>query len=72
MPSPDALASSYARQSGSALENWDFYMALAYFKLAVIAAGIDYRNREGGKSDESDQVGQSVAPLIASGLSALG
>ncbi|MET0898553.1 MAG: phosphotransferase family protein [Mycobacterium sp.] len=71
MPSAEALSHSYARHSGSALENWDFYMALAYFKLAVIAAGIDYRNREGGKSDESDHVGQSVAPLIASGLSAL-
>ena len=71
MPSADDLANSYARHSGSALEHWDFYMALAYFKLAVIAAGIDYRNREGGKSDASDQVGRSVAPLIASGLSAL-
>jgi aminoglycoside phosphotransferase (APT) family kinase protein len=71
MPSADALTNSYARESGNALENWDFYMALAYFKLAVIAAGIDYRNREGGTSDESDHVGQSVAPLIASGLSAL-
>jgi aminoglycoside phosphotransferase (APT) family kinase protein len=68
MPSADTLADSYARQSGSALEHWDFYMALAYFKLAVIAAGIDYRNREGSNADSSDQVGQSVAPLIATGL----
>lgn len=72
MPSADALAQSYAVHAGSALPNWDFYMALAYLKLAIIAAGIDYRNREsGGRADSSDQVGHSVAPLIASGLSAL-
>jgi len=71
MPSADALAHSYAVQAGSALPHWDFYLALAYFKLAIIAAGIDYRNREGGRTDGSDQVGQSVAPLLASGLGAL-
>lgn len=71
MPSADELAQRYSLHSGSALEHWDFYLALAYFKLAVIAAGIDYRNREGGASDSADQVGQAVAPLLASGLAAL-
>ncbi len=46
-------------------------MALAYFKLAIIAAGIAYRAREGGVADDIDKVGEAVAPLIAAGLTAL-
>ena len=52
--------------SGQELQNWDFYMALAYFKLAIIAAGIDFRGRESG--DAPAAVGEAVAPLIAEGL----
>ena len=65
LPSADGLAERYARASGQDLANWDFYMALAYFKLAIIAAGIDYRAREGGAAS---RVGEAVAPLIAEGL----
>ena len=46
-------------------------MALAYFKLAIIAAGIDYRARMGGSDDAPDNVGEAVAPLIAAGISTL-
>jgi len=49
-------------------------MALAYFKLAIIAAGIDFRRRMSGGADDvdaSDRVGQTVAPLIARGLTEL-
>lgn len=65
LPSADGLAERYARASGQDLANWDFYMALAYFKLAIIAAGIDFRAREGGAPS---RVGEAVAPLIAEGL----
>ena len=65
LPSADGLAERYARASGQDLANWDFYMALAYFKLAIIAAGIDFRAREGGAAS---RVGEAVAPLIAEGL----
>ena len=34
--------------SGQPLDHWEFYMALAYFKLAIIAAGIQFRDRMGG------------------------
>ena len=44
-------------------------MALAYFKSAIIAAGIDFRSRMGGSDDPVDQVGEATAPLIAAGLS---
>ncbi|MHA3018862.1 phosphotransferase family protein [Mycobacterium sp. BMJ-28] len=65
LPSADDLAQRYSRASGQDLGNWDFYMALAYFKLAIIAAGIDFRAREGGAPSS---VGEAVAPLIAEGL----
>ncbi|MGK2904339.1 MAG: phosphotransferase family protein [Mycobacterium sp.] len=66
LPAADGLAQRYTVASGQELQNWDFYMALAYFKLAIIAAGIDYRGRAG--SDAPAEVGAAVAPLIAEGL----
>src|SRR6201991_1064570 len=74
LPVPDELAHRYSVISGQPLAHWDFYMALAYFKLAIIAAGIDFRRRmSGGKDDvdASDRVGETVAPLIARGLTEL-
>lgn len=72
LPPADELAQRYAVASGQPLAHWNFYMGLAYFKLAIIAAGIDYRNRVGGGVDGgTDRVGETVAPLIARGLSEL-
>ncbi len=69
IPAADELAQRYSTVSGQQLAHWDFYMALAYFKLAIIAAGIAYRVRLG--ADGPDNIGDAVAPLIAAGLSAL-
>lgn len=70
IPTMDELAQKYAVAAGQSLDHWEFYMALAYFKLAIIAAGIDFRARMGAGSDgvHDDPVGQAVAPLIAEGL----
>jgi aminoglycoside phosphotransferase (APT) family kinase protein len=59
--------------SGQPLAHWSFYMSLAYFKLAIIAAGIEFRSRMSDHSDNdaSDRVGDTVAPLIALGLTQL-
>jgi aminoglycoside phosphotransferase (APT) family kinase protein len=70
IPSADELAHRYSVAAGQPLAHWDFYMALAYFKLAIIAAGIHFRARMGG-TDDGDKVGEAVAPLIAMGLTAL-
>ena len=70
LPSSDEMAHRYSVVSGQPLAHWEFYMALAYFKLAIIAAGIAFRARMGG-SDAPDPVDEAVAPLIAAGLSAL-
>jgi aminoglycoside phosphotransferase (APT) family kinase protein len=72
MPSAEELANRYSVQSGQDLVHWDFYMALAYFKAAIIAAGIDFRHRQGSSAEGSSSVGAAVAPAIASGLAALG
>jgi aminoglycoside phosphotransferase (APT) family kinase protein len=75
LPDAHELAHKYSHASGQPLAHWNFYMALAYFKLAIIAAGIDYRRRmSGGENDaegSSDRVGETVAPLIARGLTEL-
>lgn len=71
IPNPDALAEKYSLAAGQALDHWDFYMALAYFKLGIIAAGIAYRARVGGATEDTDKVGDAVAPLIVAGLGQL-
>jgi aminoglycoside phosphotransferase (APT) family kinase protein len=72
IPHPDELAHRYSLAAGQSLDNWEFYMALGYFKVAIIAAGIAFRARVGGGvANDVDKVDEAVAPLIAAGLSAL-
>jgi aminoglycoside phosphotransferase (APT) family kinase protein len=68
LPAADELAHRYSVISEQPLSHWDFYLALAYFKSAIIAVGIDFRSRM-GSDDTVDQVGEATAPLIAAGLS---
>jgi aminoglycoside phosphotransferase (APT) family kinase protein len=73
MPEVDELANRYSKAAGQSLDNWDFYMALGYFKVAIIAAGIAFRARMGGGvAANTDMVDQAVGPLIAEGLKLLG
>jgi aminoglycoside phosphotransferase (APT) family kinase protein len=72
MPEAGDLADAYSLAAGRPLDNWEFYMALGYFKVAIIAAGIAFRARMGGGvADDTDRVDEAVAPLIAEGLTAL-
>jgi aminoglycoside phosphotransferase (APT) family kinase protein len=72
IPEADDLANRYSRAAGQSLDNWDFYMALGYFKVAIIAAGIAYRARVGGGvAVDTDEVDQAVGPLVAAGLETL-
>ena len=69
LPSPPDLAHRYASATGRDLTELPFYLALGYFKIAVIAEGIHARFRQGltvGTGFET--VGQAVAPLAAAGL----
>jgi aminoglycoside phosphotransferase (APT) family kinase protein len=72
MPEVDDLAQRYSLAAGQSLDNWDFYMALGYFKVAIIAAGIAFRARMGGGvAADTDAVDQAVGPLITAGLGLL-
>jgi aminoglycoside phosphotransferase (APT) family kinase protein len=73
LPAPADLAERYATVSGRGLDNLGYYIALGYFKIAVIAEGIHARHRQGltlGSGFET--VGDAPAPLAAAGLRALG
>jgi len=63
----------YAAASGRDLGDMGFHLGLAYFKLAVILEGINFRYLQGQTVGEGfDQIGAGFDPLIAAGLDALG
>ncbi len=73
LPDGDAIAEAYARRRGVDLDYWPFYLALANFKLAVIAQGISYRARQGAAADPTSALAEQAVPaLLAAGLTALG
>ncbi|WBB89868.1 phosphotransferase family protein [Verrucosispora sp. WMMC514] len=72
MPSVQSLAERYARASGRDLGRLEYYLALGYFKIAVIAEGIHARYRHGlTVGDGFETVGAAVPELVAGGLRAL-
>jgi aminoglycoside phosphotransferase (APT) family kinase protein len=72
MPTTAALLDRYVRVTGRDLATFSFCLALAYFKIAVIAEGIHARHLQGLTRGEGfDTVGEATAPLAAAGLRAL-
>lgn len=72
LASADELAQQYTRASGRELAHWGFYMGLANFKLAVIAAGIDHRYRSGATvGDGFDKAIDAVPIFLTAGLRAV-
>lgn len=68
-PSPDELRDDYEARTGSGLPDWGFHLALAYYKLAVIAEGIAYRHRLGVTTGEGyEGVAATVPVLLEAGL----
>lgn len=67
LPDADAIAEAYARRRGVDLDHWPFYLALANFKLAVIAQGISYRAAD----LTAAQAEHAVPALLAAGLRSL-
>jgi aminoglycoside phosphotransferase (APT) family kinase protein len=63
--SAPALAAGYEAAGGVPLDDWDFHLALACFKVAVIAAGIDHRRLAGaGAGPGFDTAGEAVEPYL--------
>ncbi len=68
LPDPGTLAAHYEAAGGVPLADWEFHLALGYFKLAVIAAGIDHRYRAGATQGPGfDTAGEAVGPLLEAG-----
>jgi aminoglycoside phosphotransferase (APT) family kinase protein len=65
LPSPVALVEAYSSRGGRELADWDQQLALAYFKIGVIAAGVDHRRRSGsGGGAGFDTAGASVPTYL--------
>jgi aminoglycoside phosphotransferase (APT) family kinase protein len=76
-PGTDAQLAAYAGALGlggpDELGDMGFHLSLAYFKLAVILEGINFRFQQGKTVGQGfDQIGAAFDPLIAAGLDALG
>ncbi|WP_253784160.1 phosphotransferase family protein [Nocardia amikacinitolerans] len=72
LPDAEDLAHSYAELSGRDLANWPFYLALANFKLGVIAEGITHRALHGSDSGRAAARAAEATPeFMAAGLRAL-
>ncbi len=71
-PPPATHLEQYAAASGRDLGDMSWHLGLAYFKLAVILEGINFRYLQGQTVGEGfDQIGAGFDPLIAAGLDAL-
>ena len=73
-PAQDALRERYELRSGRSLPGFGFFVALAYYKLAVIAEGIAYRHRLGvtAGGEGYDDVASAVPQLLEAGLEVAG
>lgn len=72
LPGADQLADRYASAADRELSDWPFYLALANYKVAVIAEGINHRHRVGAtRGDGFDRAGDAVPEFAAAGLKAL-
>ncbi|WP_100399485.1 phosphotransferase family protein [Bacillus sp. FJAT-44742] len=59
------VVEQYAKETGRDVENIDFYLTFAYFKLAVIAQQIYYRYKKGQTNDQRfSKFYQTTAALI--------
>jgi aminoglycoside phosphotransferase (APT) family kinase protein len=71
-PDIPAKLERYAVASGRELGGMGFHLGLAYFKLAVILEGINFRYLQGQTVGEGfDQIGAGFDPLIEAGLAAI-
>ncbi|MBJ8338824.1 phosphotransferase family protein [Antrihabitans sp. YC3-6] len=72
LPSADDLAQHYAATSGRDLASWNFYLALANFKLGIIGEGITHRALLGSDSGSGAARAADATPeFMSAGLRAL-
>lgn len=62
------VASYVKRMNWGALEDWDFYLAFSFFRLAAIVQGVRKRSLDGqASSDKAMEVGNLAGPLAELG-----
>jgi aminoglycoside phosphotransferase (APT) family kinase protein len=67
-----SLVQAYTAAGGVPLRDWEFHLALAHFKIAVIAAGIAHRARLGAATGPGfDTAGEAVGTYLDLGLQML-
>lgn len=68
-PTWDEAKARYAEKSGRSIENLDYYVVLAHFKLAVIVEGINERFKQGGTVGAGfEAMGARATALARGGL----
>jgi aminoglycoside phosphotransferase (APT) family kinase protein len=70
IPSEDEYVASYCQRQGiEKIENWTFYLAFSFFRLAAIVQGVAKRASEGNASNANAKtVGRFVEPLAQMAL----
>lgn len=72
LPSADELAQTYSVASGRDLGDWNFYLALANFKLGIIGEGITHRALQGSNAGSgAASAAEVTGEFMAAGLRAL-
>lgn len=70
VPDESAIIEQYCRLRGiGSIENWNFYLAFSFFRLAAIAQGVKKRALGGNASnDKARQVGEMAGALARMGV----
>lgn len=65
IPDEQAYIRSYCQRRGiTGIDNWPFYLAFSFFRLAAILQGVVKRGMDGNaSSDKAGSMGQMVGPL---------
>lgn len=73
IPTEQQYVAEYCRRMGiSGIENWHFYLAFSFFRLAAIVQGIAKRAVQGNASnDNASKVGALVQPLAQMALAVI-
>lgn len=70
IPAEKTYVAAYLERAGMpAVENWSFYLAFCFFRLAAIVQGVKKRALDGNASSQAAlQMGELVYPLSALGM----
>ncbi len=74
IPEEEEYVADYCRRMDiDAIENWPFYLAFSFFRLAAIVQGVAKRAADGNASNEkAAALGQWVEPLALQALAVIG